>query len=387
MKTKIIRVCVLSLIALFTVPTLAVAALIQTGEEYSLVKGETISGNFYVVGGKVTISGDVEGDLVMAGGDILIIGNVGKDVLAVGGTLRILGDIGDDLRVAGGDVTVGGNVGSDILTGGGMVHILSDVTVEGDIIVGGGKVIIEGIVKGDVLIGGGEVDINGEVAGNVRAKVKELTIGNRAVIGGSLVYDSPKEAVIHESASIAGEVVYTNAIFFPGKDGKDFKNAFQAVGILLAFAKLLALIATALVAVFVFRRFTMEIVEQSVSRPWINLLRGFVILIVVPVAVVLLLISILGAVIGIIGAIVYLLFLLIANVYAGIIFGSWVFKIAAKRKEVEIDWKIAVGGVLLLFLISLIPFVGEIVKGLALLIAFGSISYFWYRGFWLTRRG
>ena len=387
MKTKITRVFVLILIALFGVPVFASAALIQAGEEYSLVKGETISENLYVAGGNVTISGNVQGDLIIAGGNVIVTGNISEDVLFVGGSLSVLGEIGEDLRIVGGQVTIGGNVGKDIVAAGGMIHILSNVTVNGDILAGGGKVIIDGVVKGDVNIGGGEIDINGQVAGNVRARAKEIKIGKGAVISGNLVYDAPKEAVIDESASIAGEIVFNKVQFFPQKEGRDIKNVLQKIGIFFAFAKLFALLAAALVAVFIFRRFSTVIIEQGVLHPWMNLLRGFVLFIVVPVAVFLLLISVLGSLIGVIGVLVYIVFLLIAQVYAGLILGSWIFKRLVKTKEVEVDWKIAVAGVLLLYGISFLPIVGGIINFLVLLLAFGSISYLWYRRFWLTGRG
>jgi len=374
------------LVALFAVPVFISAALVQTGEEYSLVKGETISENLYVVGGNVTISGDVQGDLIIAGGNIIVTGNISEDVLIVGGSLSVLGEIGEDLRIAGGQVTIGGNVGKDVVTVGGMIHILSNVTVDGDILVGGGKVIIDGVVKGDVNIGGGEIDINGQVAGDVRARAQELKIGEKAVISGNLVYDAPKEAVIDESASIAGEIVFNKALFFPQKEGRDIKNILQTIGIFFAFAKLFALLAAALVAVFIFRKFSTAVVEQGVLHLRMNLLRGFVVLIVVPVAVFLLLISVLGSLIGVIGGLVYIIFLLIAKVYAGIILGSWIFRIFAKTKEVEVDWKIAVLGVLLLYIISFLPYIGGIINLFVLLVVFGSISYLWYRQFWLTRQ-
>jgi len=384
MKIKTTHVFIVILIALVAAPIFISAALIQTAEEYSLVKGETISENLYVVGGKVTISGDVQGDLIIAGGDVIVTGNVSEDVLIIGGSLSILGEIAEDLRVAGGQVTIGGNVGKDIVAAGGMIHILSNVTVNGDILVGGGKVIIDGVVKGDVNIGGKEITINGQVEGDVRARVQEIKIGKEAVISGNLVYDAPKKAVIDESASIAGEVVFNEAQFFPQIG---IKNIFQKIGILFAVAKLFALLAAALVAVFIFRRFSTAVVEQSLSHPWMNLLRGFVVLIVVPVAAFLLLISVLGSLIGVVGVLVYILFLLIAKVYAGIVLGSWILKRFTKTKEAKIDWKAAVAGVLLLYLISFLPIFGGIVNLLVLLVVFGSISYLSYRQFWLTRKG
>src|SRR5207247_572790 len=157
----------------------------------------------YACGGAVDLGADVRGDLVAAGGRIHV-GNVQQDVIVAGGKVEIDGDVGDDVRVAGGEVTIAHHVGDHVVAAGGTLHFLPGSHVAGDIIVRGGKVILDGVVDGAVDAGGGDVTLNGTVGGGVRATAKELHVGDHAVIGGNLQYATRGEPDIRAGATIKG---------------------------------------------------------------------------------------------------------------------------------------------------------------------------------------
>ncbi|MBD3281763.1 hypothetical protein GF391_03385 [Candidatus Uhrbacteria bacterium] len=56
-----------------------------------------------------------------------------------------------------------------------------------------------------------------------------------------------------------------------------------------------------------------------------------------------------------------------------IAFGAWIWKLATKAKAIEIDWKIAVLGVVLLDIIWLIPILGWLFCLIFTLAALGAV--------------
>ena len=353
----------------------AFGAMLKTGEEYTLNKNDATVENLYIGAGNISVAGNVRRDLVAGGGNIIVTGNVTEDILLVGGDIGVYGQTGQDLRVLGGQIIVGNNVGQELVGAGGSIHVLSGVTIDGDTMLAGGTVILEGTVNQNVHIFAGEVKINGSILGNVYVVTDELTIGKNASITGNLIYSAEEEATILEGATILGETHFTKKDIGGRKAGAGFLGFIGFVSLL----KLAIVLTAGLVAVFFCQKTSKALVEQSLSNIWIETARGFVILVVIPFAALFLLISMLGALIGLAVILMYIFLLIGASVYAGIIFGGWLYKYIWKDKTIEVNWKTAFLGIVLLHLIGLVPLVGWVIKLLLMLTALGSISIYIYR--------
>jgi len=85
------------------------------------------------------------------------------------GTVVVDGAVEGDLTAFGGQVTVNGNVTGDLLVAGGTVSINGDVT--GDVRTAGGQVTLNGAIGEDLLVSGGQVTLagGGAVAGDAIA--------------------------------------------------------------------------------------------------------------------------------------------------------------------------------------------------------------------------
>src|SRR6185436_6167034 len=93
---------------------LPVQAKTPSPADVYLPASETITGNYYKVGGTVKVAGKVASDVVVVGGNIIISGQVGGDVLAMGGNIRITGSVAGDVRIVGGNVELAGPVGQNV---------------------------------------------------------------------------------------------------------------------------------------------------------------------------------------------------------------------------------------------------------------------------------
>ena len=376
MKTKSLLFGSLILALLVAVP--AWGADFETGEEYTLERGQIIFDDLYIAGGSIVVSGDVREDLFAVGGKVLINGKVTGDVFASGGTVDILGRVGDDLRVFGGQVVIGENVLGDVIVVGGVVQILSNVVVRGDVVVAGGRVIIAGSIDRDLKVFGGDVVLNGTVNGNVDATIsKSLTVGEKARVGGYLLYRASQEAVISENAIVTGELIFVEK---PKRGTYIFAASVFGVFMLI---KLLAFVVTGVVAVILFKRFSIFVVRDATSKFGRNLLYGLIASIIVPIIIVILFGTVVGAVAGLLGVAFYGTLLLLSKIYAGIIVGGLLAK--AFKKEILISWPWAISGIVVLQVLGLVPVVGWIASTIFMLVALGSVLQLVYQRFWVAR--
>jgi len=376
---------ILVLATVILMPVFAFGATIKAGEEVTINKGNDIKDNLYISGGNVSINSIVFGDLFTAGGNIIVSGNVSEDTTAAGGTITILGNSGGDVRVAGGNILIAGDVNGEVIATGGSVTISSDSSIKKDLVIAGGQISIDGDVYGDTQIAGGVATINGYMKGNITADVNEaLTIGEGAIIDGNLEYSARKaEALkISEGAIVTGEIVFKESKYAHGDKSKNFIFAFIGVAILL---KLATLILGALILVWLFRNFSNSVIKGALKNPLQKLGKGFVVLVVVPVASIILLATLFGAPFGFMAMLAYGLLICITCLYTGVVAGVWANQVINKTDKTDIAWKIIVGGVVLLTAVKLVPFIGWIIGFIVFLITLGSIAHIVHKKLWGER--
>lgn len=381
-KNIVIAVCVTTLAL---VPLTVGAATIDVGQSVNRLKGETISGNFYSAGGTVSIVSDVTGDIVVAGGKIFIAGNVGRDVLVAGGTVNILGHVAGNVRVAGGDVTVSGPVDGDILSGAGTLHIVSGSVVKGDLIAGGGQLIIDGQVDGKTHLAGGDVNVQGILNGPATVIAKQkLNFGPQSSIGSKLIYSAPEEL-----ANLKGDVEFRKLdSTWPKKDGvKDEKmNGFSKDSVaksILAFLglwwliKTVSMIVFALLLVFFVRSYSRMVTHAGYERFGENLLWGLATFFFIPILAIAGFITVIGIMPAVALSISYILLLICAAAYAGILAGYVLYRKVMRKNADDVSvlrWDMVVIGVAVLQILKLIPIVGWLVVAIFFLVALGSLS-------------
>lgn len=343
------------------------AAQVGTGDAYSLTPDETVQGNLYAAGRSVLLSGTVTGDAVTAAQTVIMRGNVAGDVAAAGGTVDVLGNVDGDVRLAGGSVVVGSRVGGDVAVATGSLSILREATVGGDVLAVAGNTTVDGAVNGSVRIRGGRVYINGPVQGSVDVTTSDVvTLGRNATIDGDIVYRSPQAIRVDRGAVVRGRTVREN---LPESFRDDWQQGARNFFATVSLIQLLAWLGAALAGVFLLPEVSRSLTEGAASHPWRALLVGLVFFMLVPVIVFLLFITLVGFLLGVLLLLFYFLFLIIAWIYSGVLLGAWIFRVYSKEKVWRVDWKSTLAGVLLLYIVSLIPVLGWLAMfGLFLLV-------------------
>jgi len=365
---NILGIALLLLIA--TSPVVSTAASFRSGQQVSLSTTESINENLYVAGGTITSAGAVVGDLLVAGGTIIVSGPVSADLAAAGGSMTLTAPVGGDARIVGGTIVLSSSVGGDLVVAGGTVTV-GGTGIKGDTAIAGGTVSIDAPIEKDLDIRGGSVYINGPIAGSVTIDAETLTLGKSAVISGDLTYKATKEMTKEDGAVVRGKITFEPR---PSRmpDAKESSAAFAAIVSAWLFGKFLMLLVSALVIGLLLRRYSTEIVTRATARPLLELGRGLLAIIALPVVSILLLVTVIGIPFGVLGIIGFFAVLIFTWMVTPIVVGSALYTYSSK-KPYEVSWKTILLGVVVCSVLSLIPVFGGLAQSLLSLLTLGAM--------------
>lgn len=294
-----------------------------------------------------------------------------RDLAAAGGDIEIYGAVGDDIRAAGGKLAVSGQAGGEAVLAGGEVTLTPGASVTRDLVAAGKTVNVQGKVGGGARIYAGKVFINGTVNEGVLVRAGELVIGKEAVIGGNLVYESREEARIAEGAAIKGNIIYR-------APGRAAPGRWAWLLALWWLVKTLAVLASALVFYAVFRDRLAAFSDGVFGGFWLKVLAGFLVLVAMPVAAVLLFMTVIGWYLAVITLFAWLALLFVSGVLGAVLFSA-LFAKAVLKKGYALGWGIIIGGVLIFSVLGAVPFAGWLFRLIFALAGLGGLWGMVYR--------
>jgi hypothetical protein len=109
------------------------------------------------------------------------------------------------------------------------------------------------------------------------------------------------------------------------------------------------------------RRLMGEIVQQTTSRFWPNAGIGFLTVVAVPVAAVLVAFTIIGIPVTIVALMAYALLMFASWVVSGAVAGQLACRYVTAWKTRQFDWPMVVGGTVALHVVAMIPLVGTLI--------------------------
>jgi len=340
MSKHILKGLIVSLLAIllmtFTgVPVLAFDA--RSGNIVTVASGEVIDGDLYVGGSTIIIDATINGDLIAAGRTITVNGPVNGSIMAAGETVNINGEVTHAVRLIGETLNISGTIGRDLLVIGRKFSMAgSTAEIGGDLLLGAGTALIDGLIKGDI-----------------NSAVDSLTIASTASIQGKLTYISENEANIQSDAQIRGTITHKLPDI---KEKIATGTGIGLWGTVMGF--LMILVLGIIIILFAPKR--VEAVTESIrTRPWASLGWGAVILVATPIAALIVCITIIGLPLGLITLALYSIGIYLTQLFVGLLIGQLI--IGAYKGVVEtrgaLVGALALGLAILRFLM-LIPFVG-----------------------------
>jgi cytoskeletal protein CcmA (bactofilin family) len=312
-----------------------------------------------ISGGGMLYPGDsVSGDVIVVGREVEVRTGIGGDYLGAAGNQNIGGQIHGSVRAAGGEVHVSGTVDRNATIAGGSVTLDSTADIARNAYFVGGNVWVNGTVRGFLLASAGNVTLNGTVGRDVEVRGDELHVGPHAVITGSLRYRVPAGKVhIDPAARISGTVTA-----LPVSRGHSLTFWLWTLGFLVVGVVVVALLP----------RFTAEAAEIIPHRPVRAALIGLGWLFLVPFAIFIAAVTVIGAPLAIVAALVYGIVLYLSTIPFAVWLGRLLLgaRVHAGRRGVILSF--LVGGILVLA-VQLIPLIGPLFAGVAACLGLGAI--------------
>jgi cytoskeletal protein CcmA (bactofilin family) len=363
------RILAVILLGVLTLPLTASAATFLS--ERTIVVSEAPEGNLYLAGTDVTVATALLADVLALGGTLSLRAPIAHDALLAGGTIVVDGDVGGDLRAVGARVVVTGKVTGDLSLAGGTIIASSSAQ---DTRMVGGSLRVNGGGARTVLYGA-DVHLAGTFTGDVEVVASDsLTLAEGTVIEGTLRYDAPQEVTLPATATVTGGVTYTgSSSYLPTvEQAKTFAIAGASVFLVV---RILSLVIAAALLAGLFPAFAQKVSDRVLSRTpgrfALLALLGFAVVIATPVLIFLLLVSFVGMSVAFVILFGYLLLIMLAYLYAGIIAGASLAQGLFKRTQVT--WKFAVLGMLGLYLVGTVPVIGGLIVSILFFAAAGAI--------------
>lgn len=357
-------------------PVVALAAYVGVGDSVmaplSPAGEQSVAQNAYLVGGTVNVANPVYGDVMAAGGTIIISGKVEQDILALGGNISMIGISAEDVRTAGGNISIGGKVGGEILVAGGQVTITPGTTIARDSYIAAGTLVFGGTENGNLNVIGGNIRIDGVIDGNLLVKqADKVTFGPQSVVKGTIEYSAPVEAVVLEGAQLASAPVFHKIENI--RTASVRPRLFAAFLGVAFFLKALAILAAVYLLWYLRRRDMTTVIDRVHGHFSHVLLRGFSVFVLIPVASIILFVTLIGWIPAMAMLAVYVALLVLATPIAVLVATSLLMTLM-KKSRTDLTWYHILGGLVVFKLVAFVPVLGWIVCFVIYLASLGAVA-------------
>ena len=340
---------VLAIVLILLIPALASAGDRYVADSaYLLEEDQTVSDDLYVIAGDITIRGDVEGDLYLLGSNVYLSGSIEGDLYAMGGDVIVEGTVGGEVYVLGGDVELTG-VFSEVL------HAA------------GGKLELSGTFNNEVNCGGGVVRLSGTFTDDAYIQASTFQLLSGTVIEGDLNYNA-KNFDRAEDVTINGTINEMPEVQWEAEGpGWGIFVFFWILGLVGYFI-------VGMVLYGFFPNFTKGAVDRVFSRFAQNLGWGVLLLLLTPLVVLVLLVTVVGIPLGILMGIAFGVGIFIGEIIVSAALGGLIFSLFKKTDAAY--WLKLLVGLIILFLITIIPIVNVIAALIIWILGLGNLALY-----------
>jgi len=355
-----------SALLMLALPGAALAAEVRNGTAAAVAAGETLDDDLFASGQTVTVAGRVTGDVYATGQTVVVTGTVDGDLIAAAQQVVVDGTVNGNVRTAGAVVTINGRVGRSVTALAQQLNISSSGRVDGSLLAAGETLSVFGPVGRGITSGGGTLQIDGPVGGKVLAWAQTLSLGPNTRIAGDLEYRSENQAEL-PAGTVAGQVHYV-AIQRQQQQAPLLNGLFD-------FGALVLLIGSAILgalAIVFAPRASARALELGRQQPLQTFGVGLLALCAVPVAVILIGVTLVGIPLAFAVAALYWFTLLLAWPALGLVVGTELARLVRRGEPLPVLGALVVG-LIVLHLVTHLPFLGGLVAFLGLAFGFGLI--------------
>jgi hypothetical protein len=310
-------------------------------------------------GRSVRVREEVSGDVAAAGSDVTIDGPVYGYVMSAGRRLTLVGQIGNDLWAAGETVTIESPIVNNAMVAGRTVHLRSNAMVGHDAHLAGNTVTAEGRIERNLTIGaGGIARIGATVGGAVNARATRVQVLPDAVIKGDLFVRAARPPEISPQARVMGKIHYERTL--DTESWLMWPQRWIVTGV--------ALLILGLVAVWFSPGWAAHVATTMRTRAGASILSGLAAIILIPIAIALLAVTVIGFPLAVVLTAIYILALAMSSVLVSYRAGEWLLHRLWRSR-----WAFMVLGVIIVSLGMSLPSIGWAIALLVLVTGVGAL--------------
>jgi cytoskeletal protein CcmA (bactofilin family) len=331
--------------------------------------------NLYRAGRTVRTGAPVEGDFHAAGSRVVVDADVKGDAILIGGAVEVRNPVGGDLRTAAGKLIVDAPIEGDVLIAGSEIALERGTRIGRDALIAGRSVDVRGSIDGELTIYAQHIVIAGSIGGRTRLVAEEIELLDGARIRGTLSYTSPNEIKRAAGATVDGEVTRREAEKKPEPAPAAEHDDDDGWGLLGALLWMLGLFVFGVVLTWISPSYSAEAARRAWSDPLAALGVGFALLIALPVAAGLAIVTIIGIPLGASALALYPV-LLLAGYLTGVTAVAQRLRLTLGPKSppsaiARLLWLAVTLTVLLV--VGLVPFLGWLLSAWVLLAGMGGL--------------
>ena len=345
------------------------------GGRVDVPAGQTMAADVYAFAGTTRIDGTLQGDVATFAANVHVPGTVDGDLMSFTEDVSIDGSVTGGVRAAANKIAIRGSVGRNAMVFASGFRLDPGGRVAGSVLAYAGATTIEGAIGGSLVARSGKVELNGPIDGDVDVRCDELSFGPLARIGGRLTYSARNEVAVPPGI-VAGGVSKgpePGASETPDAAAEEEGSGFGTRALWRGYLAVVALVAGVALLLF-FRPFVDGALERTASGNGLGAsfgigLVGLLVLLVAGVLCVCLLqLPLAAGIWSALGALVYF-----GGVIGKIVLGLWALAMlqrltgrAAAAEAPRSPWSTThpvlalVFGVAILFLLTLIPYLGNL---------------------------
>jgi cytoskeletal protein CcmA (bactofilin family) len=319
---------------------------------FNVREGETHEGDLYIVAPQnLNIYGTHRGDLIGYAGMTKIKGVVEGDVILAGSNLDVDGEVMDSVRYVGSMASANGTIHGDLIVMGAHLTLGPTARVTGDVIVWAGGIEMLGTIEGELRFTGGKVEIGGTVHQDTILEADEIRFGDGAQLLGNLTYHARKELDPELTGSVtAGEVVFEEK----RDDDEEDEPWLTTSSIMWHLWANVAALLVGIVVVALFRGEAPRLTERVGRESVMATLIGFGTFLMVPTASALAIVLLVSLPLGVIALGAFLIALYLAKIPVALWLGDRILRLAGAASPSP--FAAVVVGVVLLYLLFALPF-------------------------------
>ena len=359
-------------LAFVAAPEPARALLVHRGSDYHVAAGERVVESVLTRGAdRVDVDGAIDGDLIAMAERVTVRGQVSGSLYVFCRELEITGTVGGAVHAIAEDTRIEGTVRGGAYALVESLTLTSTSRMQGDVGAISEEVVVEGSVARDLYVDGDRLDLRGAVGRNVSSHwLDELTLRDSARVGGNVDVRLPEGHAIERApgARVEGEV-RAGVLESPREHYLDhYRNGrFYAYHLLWFTAAFVFGLIVYRISPVIFRG-----AIANGSHLLRTLATGFVVLVVLPIAMVAAALTIVGIPTAIAALFAYILALYTADLVVGAWLGGMLIP-PADDSLFEFGKSLA-AGLAVMTAVSIVPFLGPPAGVVALLLGLGLLT-------------